>query len=92
MRSVSFHQKTNLLRSNVFLVHCYSHVGWTYLRDRANVKHSIVGSVKGPTTAYTIIFTDAGGVLAPLLRNQGTPLAIRQKFIARHMEAAASLG
>ena len=34
---------------------------------------------------------DAGAALAPLLRNQGKPLAIRPKTMARYKEAAAAL-
>ena len=61
-------------------------------RERPNVKHAIAGYLRlpWPTSAPALMRCCIGSAVE--LRDQGTPLAIRPKIIARYEEAAAALG
>ena len=61
-------------------------------RERHNVKHFIAGylMLTQPTPAPALMQRCIGTAVEQ--RNQGTPLAIHPKIIARYEEAAASLG
>ena len=61
-------------------------------RERPNVKHAIACYLRlpRPTSVPALMGCCIGSAVER--RNQGTPLAIRPKIMARYEEAAASLG
>ena len=61
-------------------------------RERPNVKHAIAGYLRLPRPTSAPALMRVLHWLAVERRNQGTPLAIRPKIIARYEEAAAALG
>ena len=61
-------------------------------RERPNVKHAIAGYLRLPRPTSAPALMRVLHWLPVERRNQGTPLAIRPKIIARYEEAAAALG
>ena len=61
-------------------------------RERPNIKHAIAGYLRLPQLTPTPALIESCIGTAVERRNQGKPLVIRPKIMARYEEAAASLG